>query len=74
VSERGFPLLELLCDVQGLSYAEIAQQMGCALGTVMSRLHRRRTLLRQALTELHSHSTAPVTWPTRTIQPVTVAA
>jgi RNA polymerase sigma-70 factor (ECF subfamily) len=39
----------LLCDVQGLTYAEIAQQMGCALGTVMSRLHRGRALLRQAL-------------------------
>ena len=63
-----------LCDVQGLSYAEIAQQMGCALGTVMSRLHRGRTLLRQALTELHSHSNAPVTLPTRTVQPVTDAA
>jgi RNA polymerase sigma-70 factor, ECF subfamily len=64
----------LLCDVQGLSYAEIAQQMGCALGTVMSRLHRGRTLLRQALTELHSHSNTPVTLPTRTVQPVTDAA
>jgi RNA polymerase sigma-70 factor (ECF subfamily) len=70
----------LLCDVQGLSYAEIAQQMGCALGTVMSRLHRGRALLRQALMELHSRSnvhsrsTAPVTVPTRTVQPVTVAA
>jgi RNA polymerase sigma-70 factor (ECF subfamily) len=64
----------LLCDVQGLSYAEIAQQMGCALGTVMSRLHRGRTLLRQALTELHRQSSASVTLPTRTVQPVTDAA
>ena len=64
----------LLRDVQGLSYAEIAQQMGCALGTVMSRLHRGRTLLRQALAELHSHSNAPVTLPTRPVQPVTDAA
>ena len=39
----------LLCDVQGLSYAETAQQLGCALGTVMSRLHRGRALLRAAL-------------------------
>ena len=64
----------LLCDVQGLSYAEIAQQMGCALGTVMSRLHRGRALLRHALTELPSHSKAPVTLSTRTVQPVTDAA
>jgi RNA polymerase sigma-70 factor, ECF subfamily len=64
----------LPCDVQGLSYAEIAQHMGCAVGTVMRRLHRGRTLLRQALAELHSHANAPVTLPTRTVQPVTVAA
>jgi RNA polymerase sigma-70 factor (ECF subfamily) len=64
----------LLCDVQGLSYAEIAQQMGCALGTVMSRLYRGRALLRHMLTQLHSHSNAPVTLPTRTVQPVTDAA
>ena len=64
----------LLCDVQGLSYAEIAQQMGCALGTVMSRLYRGRALLRHMLTQLHSHSNAPVMLPTRTVQPLTVAA
>ena len=64
----------LLCDVHGLSYAEIAQQMGCAVGTVMSRLHRGRTLLRQALTAMHSHANAPVTVPLRTVQPVTDAA
>jgi RNA polymerase sigma-70 factor (ECF subfamily) len=64
----------LLCDVQGLSYAEIPQQRGCALGTVMSRLHRGRALLRQALTELHRQSSAAVTLPTRTVQPVTDAA
>jgi RNA polymerase sigma-70 factor (ECF subfamily) len=64
----------LLCDVQGLRYAEIAQHMGCALGTVMSRLHRGRALLRHMLTQPHSHSSAPVTLPARTVQSVTVAA
>ena len=39
-----------LCDVDGLTYQETAQVMGCALGTVMSRLHRGRALLRKALT------------------------
>ena len=38
----------LLSDVEGLSYAETAQAMGCAPGTVMSRLHRGRMLLRRA--------------------------
>ncbi len=39
-----------LCDVDGLTYQETAQVLGCALGTVMSRLHRGRALLRKALT------------------------
>jgi RNA polymerase sigma-70 factor (ECF subfamily) len=40
----------LLCDVEGLSYAQAAEALGCALGTIMSRLHRGRMRLRQALT------------------------
>jgi RNA polymerase sigma-70 factor (ECF subfamily) len=40
----------LLSVVEGLSYAEMAQRMRCPLGTVMSRLHRGRMLLRRALT------------------------
>ena len=40
----------LLSDVEELSYAEMAQRMRCPLGTVMSRLHRGRMLLRRALT------------------------
>jgi RNA polymerase sigma-70 factor (ECF subfamily) len=41
----------LLSDVQGLSYAEILQRMGWPLGTLTSRLHRGRALLRRALTD-----------------------
>jgi len=63
----------LLCDVQGLSYAEIAQQMGCALGTVMSRLYRGRTLLRRTLAGRGSASDAPVALPTAA-EPITAAA
>ncbi len=40
----------VLCDVVGLSYDEIASTTGVALGTVRSRIHRGRKLLREALT------------------------
>lgn len=38
-----------LVAVEGLSYAEAAQVMGVALGTVMSRLSRARTRLKEVL-------------------------
>ena len=39
----------VLCDVEGLSYEEIAEILGAKLGTVRSRIHRGRALLRTAL-------------------------
>jgi len=44
-----FRLAVILCDVEEFSYEEIAQIMGCPIGTVMSRLHRGRKLLQRAL-------------------------
>ena len=41
----------VLCDVQGLSYKEIAEIMECPVGTVMSRLFRGRKLLASSLRE-----------------------
>jgi RNA polymerase sigma-70 factor (ECF subfamily) len=39
----------VLCDIEGLSYDEIADVLGVKLGTVRSRIHRGRKMLRTAL-------------------------
>ncbi len=46
-----YRLAVLLVDVQELSYKEAADVMGCAIGTVMSRLHRGRSRLKARLVE-----------------------
>jgi len=35
----------VLCDLNEMSYAEAAEMIGCAVGTVRSRLHRARAML-----------------------------
>ena len=39
----------VLCDIEGLSYEEIADVLELKLGTVRSRIHRGRNMLRKAL-------------------------
>jgi RNA polymerase sigma-70 factor (ECF subfamily) len=39
----------VLCDIEGLSYDEIAEVLDAKLGTVRSRIHRGRKMLRSAL-------------------------
>jgi RNA polymerase sigma-70 factor (ECF subfamily) len=46
-----FRMVVLLADVEELSYREIADLIGCPIGTVMSRLHRGRRLLKASLIE-----------------------
>ncbi|MGH1562061.1 RNA polymerase sigma factor SigE [Mumia sp. DW29H23] len=44
-----FRVAVVLCDIEGLSYEEIADVLGVKLGTVRSRIHRGRKQLRTAL-------------------------
>jgi len=39
----------VLCDLEGLTYEEIALTLGIKVGTVRSRIHRGRVLLRESL-------------------------
>ena len=41
----------IMADLKDMTYREIADTLGCPLGTVMSRLHRGRRLLRETLAQ-----------------------
>jgi len=60
-----FRVAVVLCDVEGLSYDEIADVLGVKVGTVRSRIHRGRTQLREAL----AHR-APTRGRTRFLGPI----
>lgn len=47
---ENFRLIVVLTDVEDFSYKEVAELLQTPIGTVMSRLHRGRRLLRQQLT------------------------
>jgi RNA polymerase sigma-70 factor (ECF subfamily) len=55
-------------DVEGLSYQEMAEAMGCSIGTVMSRLHYGRKRIQELLkdyVELPGQSQGPSNIPKR---------
>jgi len=51
----------ILCELQEMSYGETAEVLGCAIGTVRSRLHRARALLLEKLQPHDEQSAAPAT-------------
>jgi len=60
-----FRLAVYLADVEGFSYQEIADIMKTPVGTVMSRLHRGRRLLRELLADYARERGIAVPEPTR---------
>jgi len=50
---EAFRVAVILCDVDGMSYHEIAEILGCPVGTVRSRISRARSLLK---TRLHDYA------------------
>jgi RNA polymerase sigma-70 factor (ECF subfamily) len=51
----------VLCDLEEMSYVEAAEILGCALGTVRSRLHRGRALLIEKLRPAREEETTTAT-------------
>lgn len=51
----------VLCDLEGLAYDEVARVLGVKLGTVRSRIHRGRTILREKLAHRDPRQVPPST-------------
>jgi RNA polymerase sigma-70 factor, ECF subfamily len=66
----------VLADIEELSYKEIAEVLGCPIGTVMSRLHRARRTLRERLFDYaraeHSNATEAAAEPAAEAQTVSL--
>ena len=58
----------VLCDIEGLSYEEIAATLGVKLGTVRSRIHRGRAQLRAGLPHRRPRATTPRLQPSSQVK------
>lgn len=54
---QDFRMTVILADIEGMSYEEISVVMRCSLGTVRSRLHRGRKLLRAKIAQFERERT-----------------
>jgi RNA polymerase sigma-70 factor (ECF subfamily) len=50
--DEEFRVVVVLRDIEGMNYGEIAEVLDLPTGTVKSRLHRARNMLREKLTDL----------------------
>lgn len=55
---KDFRMTVILADIEGMSYEEISDAMQCSMGTVRSRLHRGRKLLRSKISAYEPKPTA----------------
>ena len=58
-----------LCDMEGLSYGQIARVMDCPLGTVRSRIHNGRVRLRAYVERKEKAAFVPTTYLMPALQP-----
>lgn len=59
----------VLCDMEGLSYGEIARVLDCPLGTVRSRIHNGRVRLRAFVERKQKTACVPDAYLTPSLQP-----
>jgi len=69
-----FKTVIYLADVEGYQYADIADIMGTPIGTVMSRIHRGRQMLRAKLTALLAPASPAPDAPAQAVQGMPPAA
>ena len=65
-----FRMVVLLVDINDLSYKEVAEILDCPVGTVMSRLHRARKMMRSNLFE-YAVQEGIISAPTPTSESIT---
>jgi RNA polymerase sigma-70 factor (ECF subfamily) len=58
VLPAGYREVVVLCDLQEFSYEQTAEILGCAIGTVRSRLHRARAMLFERIESKHARQPA----------------